>query len=146
MHKILKIVLLIVGVLSIVFLARIVGTGDEEVQALAADGSTSLLEPMLWIAYITLGITLILVLLFVFVNLFTNTATLKNTLVSVGAFLVVGLIAYFTASGVETQMQDGKMLSASGSKWVGTGLYMFYFLAVIAAGTMLITGIKKMIK
>ena len=40
MHKILKIVLLIVGVLSIIFLARIVGAGDEEVQALAAEGST----------------------------------------------------------------------------------------------------------
>lgn len=146
MHKILKIVLLIIGVLSIVFLARIVGAGDEEVKALAADGDTSLLDPMTWIAYLVLGITLVLVLLFVIVNLFSNTATLKNTLIGVGAFLVVGLIAYFTASGVETPMQDGKMLSVSGSKWVGTGLYMFYFLAVIAAGTMLVTGIQKMIK
>ncbi|TYB76112.1 hypothetical protein ES677_10050 [Bizionia gelidisalsuginis] len=146
MHKILKIVLLIIGVLSMVFLARIVGAGDEEVKELAANGDTSLLEPMTWIAYIILGITLALVLLFVVVNLFANTATLKNALIGVGAFLVVGLIAYFTASGVETPMQDGKMLSASGAKWVDTGLYMFYFLAVIAAGTMLITGINKMIK
>ncbi|SEA40984.1 hypothetical protein [Bizionia paragorgiae] len=146
MHKILKIVLLIIGVLSVVFLARIVGVGDEDIKALAADGDSSLLDPMSWIAYIVLFITVALVVLFVIVNLFTNTSTLKNTLLGVGAFLVVGLIAYFTASGVETPMQDGKMLSASGSKWVGTGLYMFYFLAVIAAGSMLVAGIKKMIK
>jgi hypothetical protein len=43
-------------------------------------------------------------------------------------------------------MKDGEMLSASGSKWVGTGLYTFYFLAIIAIGTMIVTGAKKIFK
>ena len=59
---------------------------------------------------------------------------------------MIGAIAYFGfANGVETPMKDGEILSASGSKWVGTGLYLFYFLLVIALGLMLYTGIKKTI-
>ena len=146
MHKILKIVLAVIGVLGIVFLARIVSTGDEEVKALAAAGDTSLIEPMAWIAYLVLGVIIALVLVFILLNLFSNGATLKKTLMSVGAFAVVAIIAYVMANGVETPMQDGKMLSASGSRWVGTGLWMFYLLAIISVVVMLGTGIKKMIK
>lgn len=146
MHKILKIVLAVLGVLGIIFLARIVSTGDEEVKKLAAAGDTGLMEPMTWIAYIVLAIAIALVLIFVLRNLFSNSNNLKKTLMSIGAFVVVILFGYIMANGVETPMQDGKMLSASGSKWVGTGLYMFYALAIIAIVTMLFTGIKKMIK
>jgi hypothetical protein len=43
-------------------------------------------------------------------------------------------------------MQDGEMLSASGSKWVGTGLYAFYIMAILAIGAMVFSGIKKVTK
>ena len=62
---------------------------------------------------------------------------------SVGAFLLVVIIAYVMAEGVETEMRDGEILSASGSKWVGTGLNTFYILAVVAIGSMIYSGIKK---
>jgi len=72
---------------------------------------------------------------------------LKSALMSVGAFVLLGLICYFVfAEGVETPLRDGKVLSIGDSKLVGAGLYMFYALAFIAVGTMLFTGIKKMIK
>jgi hypothetical protein len=38
---------------------------------------------------------------------------------------------------------DGGMLSESGSKWVGTGLYTFYILAVVAILLMVFSGFKK---
>ena len=57
-----------------------------------------------------------------------------------------GVIAFLFSSGVETPMKDGEILSASGSRWVGTGIRMFYFLAVIAIGSMLFAGAKKLIK
>jgi hypothetical protein len=61
--------------------------------------------------------------------------------------VLLAAIAHFGfANGVETPLRDGEVLSASGSKWVGTGLYLFYFLVLIAAGIMLFTGVKKMIK
>jgi hypothetical protein len=40
------------------------------------------------------------------------------------------------------QLKEG-ILSESGSKWVGTGLYSFYILAIIAIGTMIFSGFKK---
>ena len=49
------------------------------------------------------------------------------------------------AEGVETPMKDGEVLSASGSKLVGTGIYAFYFLAAIAVGMMALSGVKKLI-
>lgn len=146
MHKILKIVLAVLGVAGIIFLARIVAAGDEAVKASAAAGDTSLIEPMAWIAYLVLAVIVALVLIFVVVNLFSSGETLKKTLMSVGAFLLVAVIAYVLAEGVETPMQDGKMLSESGSRWVGTGLYAFYILAIVSVVVMLGTGIKKMIK
>lgn len=146
MHKILKIVLAVLGVAGMIFLARIVAAGDEAVKASAAAGDTSLIEPMAWIAYLVLGVIVALVLIFVIVNLFSSGETLKKTLMSVGAFVLVAVIAYVLAEGVETPMQDGKMLSESGSRWVGTGLYAFYILAIVSVVVMLGTGIKKMIK
>jgi hypothetical protein len=52
-------------------------------------------------------------------------------------------IAYATSTGVETPMKDGEMLSANGSRWVETGLRMFYLLAVLAIGSMVFFGGKK---
>jgi hypothetical protein len=43
-------------------------------------------------------------------------------------------------------MKDGEMLSTMGSRLVGTGIRMFYFLAIIAIGSMLLASVKKLIK
>ena len=43
-------------------------------------------------------------------------------------------------------MKDGEVLSATGSRLVGTGIRMFYFLAIIAIGSMLFASVKKLIK
>ena len=54
------------------------------------------------------------------------------------------LVCYFIfASGNEMILKDGSILTVSQSKLVGAGLYLFYFLSVIAAGTMLYFGVKK---
>ena len=42
------------------------------------------------------------------------------------------MISYFLSDGIETPMKDGELLSASGSKWVETGIRVFYLLASIA--------------
>jgi len=94
MHKILKIVAAVLSLIGIVSLVRIIAAGDE---ALKTGGEDGLFEPMAWIGYITLGITIAFVLFFVLKNLFTNTAGLKNTLIGVGAFLAVLLIAYLVS-------------------------------------------------
>ena len=146
-HKIIRIVAGLLGLAGILFLVMLISKGDDAIKAAAAAGDTSTVDPMAFVAYITLAVILFFVLFFVLKNLFTHTATLKKTLVNVGAFLVLFLIAYFVfANGVETPMRDGEILSEGGSKLVGAGLYLFYFLIVIAAVLMVFSGAGKYIK
>jgi hypothetical protein len=43
-------------------------------------------------------------------------------------------------------MRDGKVLSAIGSRLVGTGIRVFYILSIIAVGLMIFSGGKRFIK
>ena len=69
-----------------------------------------------------------------------------GSLKAIGAFLVVLVVAYLFSSGEETPMQDGEMLSASGARWVETGIRMFYLLTVIAVCAMGFGSVRKLIK
>jgi len=146
LQKIIKLVAAIVGVLSIFFLIRIIGAGDDALDT-SPELQDSIVTPFMYIAYIILGIMVALVVIFSVKQMFTNAATLKKTLTNVGAFVLLALVAYFGfANGVETPLRDGEVLTASNSQLVGAGLYLFYFLVFIAVGIMLFSGIKKMIK
>ncbi|MDN3723291.1 hypothetical protein QRD02_02770 [Aequorivita sp. SDUM287046] len=139
LHKILKIVALLLSVAGIIFLAMIIVKGDEAVTA-TGEG----VDGFLYVAYITFAIIVVFVLFFVLKGIFAG--NIKNTLISVGAFLLVIVVAYVLADSSPMEMQEGEMLSESGSKWVGTGLIAFYILAVLAVGAMVFSGIKKITK
>ena len=128
LHKILRIVALILAVVGIIALVMELFSGNG-------------LNMQLYVAYITLALTLFIVLVYVLKETFSG--NLKKTLMSLGAFILVVIIAYVLATGQETEMRDGEMLSANGSKWVGTGLITFYILAILAIGSMIYSGIKK---
>ena len=147
LHKIIKIAAVALSILGIVFLAMIISKGDDAIKAMAEQGQSSGVDYMSYIAYIVLAIVLAFVVIFVLKNMFSNKDTLMSTIKGVGSFLILALICYFVfAKGVETPLRDGETLSANGDKLVGAGLYMFYALALIASGSMLFFGIKKMIK
>lgn len=137
LHKILKIVAVILSLAGIVFLGMIISKGDDVVKA-TGEG----VDGYLYVAYITLAIVLLFVIVFVLKGIFAG--NIKRTLLSILGFIVVVAIGYMLSNGVETPMQDGEMLSASGSRWVGTGLHVFYILAVLAIGAMVFSGVKKM--
>ena len=139
LHKILKIVALLLSVAGIIFLAMIIAKGDEAVTA-TGEG----VDGFLYVAYIIFAITIIFVLFFVLKGIFAG--NIKSTLLSIGAFLLIVVISYILADGTPMQMQDQEPLSASGSKWVGTGLYAFYIMAILAIGAMVFSGIKKITK
>ncbi len=142
-HKVLKYLALVIGVIGLILLGRIIITGDDAIVASTAD-QQSLLDPMMWLSYFVLGLSILIVGFFVIKGLFTG--NVKNTLISVGAFVLVIVIAYVLTDGTETVLKDGTTLSASGDHWVGAGLVMFYILAAIAAGAMVLSGIRKLIK
>lgn len=147
MHKILKILAAILGLLGIVFLVRIISEGDDEIKAAALAGDSAIVDPMAFVAYIILGLSVLFVVVFVLKNLFTNTAGLKNTLIGVGAFAAVLIISYVLSGGdtIQYALQDGGFANAGTSQMVGAGLVAFYFLLAIAAIAMLFAGAKKII-
>jgi hypothetical protein len=144
LQKILKIVAIVIGVISIFFLGSILSAGDEAIKAGQSSGTVNV---FMYVSYSILAVAVLIVLAFTVLNLVSNTSGLKNTLIGIGAFVVLSLICYFGfANGVESSLKDGSILSANGSKLIGAGLYLFYFLAFIAGGIMLGFGIKKMVK
>ena len=151
LHKILRIVALILSVAGIIFLGRIIAEGDDEIKAAALAGDTAIVEPMAIVAYIILGLVLLFVVVFVIKNLGTNTSGLKNTLIGVGAFAAVLIISYVISVGPDEGFNASmykygdNMATESESKVVGGGLIAFYILIVIAAISMIFSGVKKTI-
>jgi hypothetical protein len=93
-----------------------------------------------------LGLVLAFVIFFVLKNLFTNTAGLKNTLIGVGAFALVLIVAYVISGGdaMQYKLQDGFATDGQ-STMVGAGLVAFYILLAVAAVSMIYSGVKKII-
>lgn len=146
MNKILKIVVAVLSLVGIISFIRIVLKGTDQIEALAAEGDTSIIEPIAWIGYIILGLTLLLVLFFVFRNLFAG-GNIKNTLIGVGAFLAVLLIGYLVSGGDLNKYEYDDMIASSAqSRLVGAGLVAFYILSIVAIGSMIFAGVKKLIK
>lgn len=142
-HKILKYLAIVIGVVGLVLLGRIIYAGDDAIEA-SGSMQASYLDPFMWVAYLVLFVVLLLVVLFVIRGLFRG--NIKNTLISVGTFVVIVLAAYLLTEGNEVQLKNGEILSASGSHWVSAGLVTFYILAAIAVGAMIFSGIKKLTK
>jgi hypothetical protein len=85
-------------------------------------------------------VTAAIALFFGLKNLATNPAVLKKSLIALAVLAIVGILSYVSAS----EVQVGKIpIDEDTSKLVGTGIYMFYFLAAIAVITMVGFGIKK---
>ena len=146
LQTIVKIISAVFGLLGVVFLFRIIGAGDEEIKMAATSGDFATVSPLVSLAIAILLITVSITLVFSILNLASSSKKLKKSLIFIGCFVVVTLIAYAVSDGVETPMKDGEVLSANGSRWVGTGLRMFYILATLAILSMVLSGAKKILK
>ena len=146
LQTIVKIISAVFGLLGVVFLFRIIGAGDEEIKMAATSGDFAIVSPLVSLAIAILLITVSITLVFSILNLASSSKKLKKSLIFIGCFIVVTLIAYAASDGVETPMKDGEVLSANGSRWVGTGLRMFYILATLAILSMVLSGAKKILK
>jgi len=134
------------GVLGLIFLALIIVQGDDAIEMSAMQGDYGTVSYIIYLAQFILLITVLITLFFSLKNLASDKGNLKKSLMFIGAFALVILIAYLFSSGEETPMQDGKMLSAGGARMVETGIRTFYFLTIIAVGAMAFHSVKKLIK
>ena len=98
------------------------------------------IDMILYNAYVVLFIIVSSVLYFGIKNMIGNKSSLMNTLKGIGSFLALFIVCFLIASGEETLMREGKILSATSSKFIGAALFMFYSLIIIASGAMLFFG------
>ena len=101
------------------------------------------IDMILYNAYVVLFIIVSSVLYFGIKNMIGNKSSLMNTLKGIGSFLALFIVCFLVASGEETLMREGKILSATSSKFIGAALFMFYSLIIIASGAMLFFGLKN---
>ncbi|MBT3281680.1 MAG: hypothetical protein HOC22_06085 [Cryomorphaceae bacterium] len=146
LEKITRIGCIALGVIGIIFLAIVFASGDDSIKMAAASGDFSAITPIILLSQFILLIAVVVTLIFSLRGIAKDKAKMKNAAKSAGLFLAVVLIAFVLSSGVETPMRDGKVLSAMGSRLVGTGLRVFYILSIVAVGLMILPGIKNSIK
>ena len=101
------------------------------------------IDMILYNAYVILFIIVSSVLYFGIKNMIGNKSNLMNTLKGIGSFLALFVVCFLISSGEETLMREGKILSATSSKFIGAALFMFYSLIIIASGAMLFFGFKN---
>ena len=131
LYKILKVSAIGLSVLGIVFVLLILSD------------VLSGIDMILYNAYVVLFIIISSVLYFGLKNMFSDKSNLMTTLKMIGSFLGLFALCFIIASGEETLMREGKILSATSSKFIGAALFMFYSLILIASGTMLFFGFKN---
>ena len=131
LYKILKVSAIGLSLLGIVFVLLILSD------------VLSGIDMILYNAYVVLFIIISSVLYFGLKNMFSDKSNLMTTLKIIGSFLGLFALCFIIASGEETLMREGKILSATSSKFIGAALFMFYSLIIIASGTMLFFGYKN---
>ncbi|WP_111307721.1 hypothetical protein [Confluentibacter sediminis] len=141
LHKIFKILAIILSVIGAAFALVIIAASDE-------DTAKSMSGNMLIVAYVILAIVLVLVLIYVIKGLFSG--DIKKTLMSVGAFVAIILISYILSSGTDLDLtpfnSKGLGITEAVSKNVGAGLIAFYILGFLAIASMIFSGFKKISK
>ncbi len=138
MHKIVKIIAAIFGVLGVAFLFLILLKGDETIKdQYFADGITSAIDPMYLLGVIIFFLATLITLIFVLKGVASG--NIKKTLISLGLFVGVILLSYIIADSSQVISSNNTVIATEGSsisKWVSTGIYTTIILIVIAIGTM----------
>ena len=136
LHKIIKIVGLILSLIGAALLGMMIMKGDDVIKETGSG-----IDAFIYTAYVIFALVLIAVVIFGLKGLLSG--NIKNTLIILGAFVVIVGVSYGLADNSQLMLANGELLTESKSKWIGAGLYTFYILAIIAIGSMIISGFKK---
>lgn len=146
MHKILKIVLIVIGVIAAGLTFFAMPSGDDP--AAIDSGSIDVMFILTWILLIAAAA---LALFFGLKKMLTTPGGLKKALFSLGGLAVLFIVGYALSSGDEAQAVvdtfAGKDIEpeASTVKNIGMLLNVFFGMTVIAVALMIWPGIKKLI-
>lgn len=147
MSKILMYIAGAIGLISIIFLARIVIAGDDAIMA-SAEVQNSVVTPFIIFSIIILVLTAVTAVLFSIYTLVQQPEQLKKTLLGLGVLVGLLLITYFVSPNSEVLDLTGKVLmeESSTSQLVSAGISYSFLLGTIGIGFFLWDFIKSMIK
>ena len=134
--KILSILIIILAVISGVLYYKIAQNGidaDKQIDAI--------INLTKWLLYLTAFLAVIGWIL----DIFSSKKSLIYTLISLAFLGLIVFFAYLMASGEPYKLGD-TVYSGKVSQWVDTGLWTFYFLAIIAVILMMFSWIYDYIK
>ena len=144
MHKIVKIILIVLSVVGIVLMTQLPEDGVPYTDAV---GDTSM-GLMFIVAYLLLAIAVIVSFAFAIVNLVSSPAKLRRALFAIGGLLLVTAIAYGLASGTDVDisaMAAKNIKTDEGTiKMIGMGIKLTAILLIIAVASMVIPRVKRM--
>jgi len=152
-QKIVSYLVLAVGLLSGILLYTmttglselVLEKGADEALDLPLNQTIPYVSPLYNVALVVIVILLVVTLISIIGGLIKNPASLKKTLLGIVIFAIVIAIAYFMAKGENVTLIDGTQIGAATTKWVDTGLKVFYILIATALGAMVVSGVKKSI-
>ena len=128
-QKITNILAIGLGILGLIFLVLIISAGDDKIEMDAMNGDYGFVAAIIYLAFLVLALVVLSTVVFSVMNLVSDKNKLKKAGISIGSFLLVIIIA-----------------SASGSRWVETGIRTFYLLTLIAGGIMIYNSVRNMFK
>jgi hypothetical protein len=142
MQKILKIVLIVIGIIGAVLSFFFMPSGDDP-EAINS-GAIDLMFILTWILLIAAAV---LAVFFGLKKVITTPGGLKKTLFALGGLAVIVIISYGLSSGDEAKTVADAMADKGATesvvKNIGMGLNVFFILTVVAVGAMVFGGVKK---
>jgi uncharacterized membrane protein len=137
-----------IAVVAAYFFVMIISTGDDVI--VEGGGSLGIVGPMVSFSIGLFLVVLGLTLLFSIVGLFKKPEALKKTLLGLVVLGIFLAVAYSLAADGAVTDVTGEVLpggeAGSNSKWVSTGIWYTVLLGATAFGTILMGGIKSIIK
>jgi len=144
MHKIIKYVLIAIGVLAAVA-SFFMMPSAEDPNAINSPG----ISIMFILTWLLLIVAAALALFFGLKKMLTTPGGLKKALFSLGGLAILAIIGYAMAGGeqavVDTMAERGLETSTGTVKIIGTLLNVFFGMVVVAVLMMVLPGIKKLI-
>ncbi len=146
--KILKGLVILIAVVAAYFFIMIISTGDDVI--VEGGGSLGIIGPMVSFSIGLFIVVLLLTVLFSIIGLFKKPEALKKTLLGIAILAVFLAVSYGLAPDAAVTDITGEVLeggeAGSNSKWVSTGIWYTVLLGATAVATIVLGGVKKIIK
>ncbi|NVN17940.1 hypothetical protein GUA46_06270 [Muricauda sp. HICW] len=142
MNKIVKILLIVIGLVAAVLWFSLPSADDPDAI------NSGAMNFMFIIMYILLAIAVITSVVFGLAKLFTTKGSIKKALFAIGGLAIIVAISYGISSDnmavVETMSDRGIETTEGTVKNIGMGLNVFFILTLIAVILMIVPGLKRM--